>query len=378
MTIAEDMLAVTHAVRDGTGLAGMVTVLRRIIGAPAAFVDLRGSMLASAPSRAPWPLAEVPTWRLGMATLGDPPVTVQPVAMQDDVEALLFVHPGEDQAALCQLAAELAGLELARLQANVAGRRELASQVLEDVFRGGLRGNEARHRLATIGIRIGADQGCAVIVGNCDVPGPRLRMRPWNLHALLANSGDPYVRATIDDQVVLVVPDSNGVRTVATVLLEHLRSFDGNASVGIGPSALDPLSLTISYHQARDAAHGAAVSTARPLNLGYLLLGLSDRLPLHALSAKALDPIVQHDREAGGQLLETLTTYLGCDCSVTDTASRLFIHRNTLRYRLNLVHQLTGWSADTFEGRLHFWIATRNPDLEDLGAGMAPKGDMTK
>jgi sugar diacid utilization regulator len=361
------MLALSRAIHDGDGLAGLVAVLRRVTGGPAAFVDMRGSLLASAPARAQWPLDDVVGWDVGATTLGDPACSVHPIAMAGDVEALLLVHEGEAHGEVCRMAAELAGLDLARLQANVAGRRELASQVLEDVFRGVLRGAEARDRLASVGVGIGADRPYAVIVGRCDQPEARLRMRPWNLHSLLSGSGDPFVRATIDAEVVLVVPDSDGVRSVAAVLLRHLRTLDAQASVGVGPPALDPLSLTISYHQARDAAGGSDVANARPLNLGYLLLGLSDRLPLNALSAKALEPLVCHDREVGSHLVATLVAYLASDCSVTDTAARLFVHRNTLRYRLGIIAQLTGWSADTFEGRLHFWIATRSLGFGDDG-----------
>ncbi|MGW6459377.1 PucR family transcriptional regulator [Streptomyces sp. NPDC055078] len=375
MPKADDMLAMSRALTDGTGLAGLVTVLRRITSSPSAFVDMRGSLLASAPTRAQWPLPELRSWQPGVIRVGTPPRAVVPVSLAGDVVALLVVQPGAGHDTVFEAAAELASLELARLQALLMGRRELAGQVLEDVFGGRTRGREALERLSSIGIGLTPETRHAVIVGQSAVSATKLRARPWNLHSLLAGSGDPYVRATVDDDLVLVVPDSDSVDTVARMLLQHLRGMDPAASVGIGPAVSDPVSLTMSYHQARDAAGRGGLHHARPLNLGYLLLGSADALPMRELGAHALEPLASHDRRTGGALVHSLAVYLECDCSVSRAAARLFVHRNTLRYRLNLITELTGWSPDSFDGRMHFWIATRSANgpagrVEDESEGI--------
>ncbi|MFE4667011.1 PucR family transcriptional regulator [Streptomyces sp. NPDC056716] len=359
MTKDADMLALSRALMDGTGLAGIVTVLRRITHEPAAFIDMRGSLLASSPTRARWPVEELRTWTPDVAEVGDPPKTVLPVPLAEDIVALLVARSGDRDRAAFELATALASLEIARLQALLLGRRELAAQVLEDVIRGYSRGDEARGRLASIGVPLSAALAHAVIVGRCSVPGARLHARPWNLHSLLTGNGDPYVRAVIDGDLVLVVPAVGAVDTVARLLLQHLRAMDPGASVGVGPAVVDPVSLTMSYLQARDAADGDGLNHARPLNLGHLLLGSADALPMGELGERVLAPLLAHDRRTGGELLRSLVVYLDCDCSASRASAELFVHRNTLRYRLNLISELTGWSPDTFDGRMHFWIAVR-------------------
>jgi purine catabolism regulator len=42
---------------------------------------------------------------------------------------------------------------------------------------------------------------------------------------------------------------------------------------------------------------------------------------------------------------------------VARTADRLFIHRNTVRYRLSQIEQLTGRSLDQTNDRVHLWLA---------------------
>lgn len=41
-------------------------------------------------------------------------------------------------------------------------------------------------------------------------------------------------------------------------------------------------------------------------------------------------------------LVLTLNAYLSCNLNTNETAHLLIIHRNTLNYRLNRIHQLTG------------------------------------
>lgn len=370
MDAIEDLLALGRIAGDGSGLEGIVTALRHRTGEPAAFVDLRGSLLASSPQRSNWPTDEVLTWRLSIESLGEPPVRVVPVTLEHDVVALLLSKSSEQFEPLLQLARELASMELAKLQATLAGRRELASQVLEDVFHRASQGAEARERLASIDVNL-AETAYSVVVGRCRASDARLRMRPWNLHSLLNRSGDPYVRATIDGDVVLVVPNAV-VMPIAELLFEHLQSFDRTPSVGVGPSASDPLSLSMSYYQAIDAATRTGVRQARPLNLGYVLLGSTQMAPLRELSETALSSLTEHDRATGSELMRTLEVFLQADCSMNEASKALFVHRNTLRYRLNMIAELTGWSTDSFEGRLHFWIAMR---ALGIGASRSRSGD---
>ncbi len=47
---------------------------------------------------------------------------------------------------------------------------------------------------------------------------------------------------------------------------------------------------------------------------------------------------------AGGGLLETLVTFLDQGLSVEAAARALFVHANTVRYRLRRIHEVTGYS----------------------------------
>lgn len=49
-----------------------------------------------------------------------------------------------------------------------------------------------------------------------------------------------------------------------------------------------------------------------------------------------------HLLEKNEELTRTLQTYLSCNLNANETAAQLMIHRNTLHYRLNKIHSLTG------------------------------------
>jgi GAF domain-containing protein len=56
--------------------------------------------------------------------------------------------------------------------------------------------------------------------------------------------------------------------------------------------------------------------------------------------------LVRYDMRHGTSLTQTLDAYLSNRCSITDTAAALYIHRNTLRQRLDRIDELTGRSTD--------------------------------
>lgn len=65
----------------------------------------------------------------------------------------------------------------------------------------------------------------------------------------------------------------------------------------------------------------------------------------------------------GEELIHTLQTYLDCQGNSAETASKLFIHRNTLRYRLQRIEQLIERKLDSAETRFMLWLALKARDL---------------
>jgi|SRR5215212_5027517 DNA-binding PucR family transcriptional regulator len=54
-----------------------------------------------------------------------------------------------------------------------------------------------------------------------------------------------------------------------------------------------------------------------------------------------VEPLVAYDQERGSDLIRTLKVYLTTGANASEAADRLFLHRNSLLYRLARIGELT-------------------------------------
>jgi hypothetical protein len=94
-----------------------------------------------------------------------------------------------------------------------------------------------------------------------------------------------------------------------------------------------------------------------PCDCGYVAYGETTAELLVDIKAHLRSSHPQEvDVHSDGDLLDltgTLRAYLDCDLSVPKTAERLFVHPNTVRYRLTKLEELTG--LDTASGTSRSW-----------------------
>lgn len=75
-----------------------------------------------------------------------------------------------------------------------------------------------------------------------------------------------------------------------------------------------------------------------------MLMSYENTAPMQRFANEVLNPIIQYEEKAHTQLMETMWAYFECDCNLQRTADKLFSHKNTVKYRLQRVEQLTGKS----------------------------------
>ncbi|MBS4730146.1 PucR family transcriptional regulator [Mycobacterium sp. SM1] len=125
--------------------------------------------------------------------------------------------------------------------------------------------------------------------------------------------------------------------------LGDLLNAFSDGPVVIGPTA--PM-LTAAYHSASEAISGMnAVAgwrgAPRPVLARELLPEralMGDASAIAALQTDVMRPLA----EAGPTLLETLDAYLDCGGAIEACARKLFVHPNTVRYRLKRITDFTG------------------------------------
>ncbi len=140
-------------------------------------------------------------------------------------------------------------------------------------------------------------------------------------------------------------------------------------AIGIGQPVTRLLDARMSYHQAAQAMHlEERLQHHKPqvyANLGVyrLLLPLSETGELRAFAEQVLGKLLRADRQDKGHLLETLRTYFQNRGNVMKTARALYIHRNTLLYRLERIRELGAFDLDDAETRLKLQLALRAHEL---------------
>ena len=126
---------------------------------------------------------------------------------------------------------------------------------------------------------------------------------------------------------------------------ELLGAFS-DGPVVIGPTAP---TLTAAYHSASEAISGMNAVTGWPGAPRPVLA--RELLPERALSGDASAIAALHTdvmrplADAGPALTETLDVYLDCGGAIEACARKLFVHPNTVRYRLKRIADFTGRDA---------------------------------
>jgi DNA-binding PucR family transcriptional regulator len=139
---------------------------------------------------------------------------------------------------------------------------------------------------------------------------------------------------------------------------ERFAGRFGSGPVVVGPAVKDLRSASAS---ARAALAGLRAVSAWPDAPSPV--SADELLPERALdgdadAAIALATEVYEPLLAGGTaLLDTLTTYLEQGSSLEATARMLFVHPNTVRYRLRRVAELTGYTPSIGREGFTLWVA---------------------
>ena len=230
-------------------------------------------------------------------------------------------------------AAEARGLWDARLEALVV-----------DSILSGENTDEIASRVAALGWR--ANGSALVLIGNTDeaLDADNLRRvaRKCDADVLIGEHGDRLI------VVVGKISSSVGTKNASSFeeIVAKLEPFFAAGAIVVGPTVRD---ISAAHNSARAALSGFAV--LRNSKNVKRITHADDVLAERALAGDALakqtlvEKIYKPLSENSVELLETLITYLDCGRSLEATSKQLFVHANTVRYRLKRISEIIGWDA---------------------------------
>ena len=184
---------------------------------------------------------------------------------------------------------------------------------------------------------------------------------------LFPDRQNDFVISVGETDVALIhqMPESTtnkDLEKVATTIEEALRE-DGESRVfvGIGTLALHLRDLAKSYKEAQIAIEvGKVFDTERyvinyeNLGIGRLIYQLPTTLcEMFLQEVFKKNPIDALDQET----LFTINKFFENNLNVSETSRKLFVHRNTLVYRIEKIQKSTGLDLRVFEDAITFKIA---------------------
>jgi DNA-binding PucR family transcriptional regulator len=139
----------------------------------------------------------------------------------------------------------------------------------------------------------------------------------------------------------------------------------GRCRLGVGGSCSRPADFARSHREAQlalriESASGTdRVATFDDLGVYRLLSGIQDPGDVERFVGERLGKLLDHDARRKSDLVRTLASYLECGGSYERTSAALFVHRSTLKYRLQQIRDITGYDLNDPDTRFSLELSTR-------------------
>ena len=134
--------------------------------------------------------------------------------------------------------------------------------------------------------------------------------------------------------------------------------------MGIGKAYTEIRDFYKSYEEASKCIRviektggGQGIYQFEEIGLYNLIMELGNRQIVDEFIENTLGAVLKYDRENNTDFLKTLTGYLWNNNSLLYASRELHMHRNTVKYRIGRIEELTGRSLEDAGTRLEFMNA---------------------
>lgn len=321
-----------------------------------------------------------------------PAMVVGPIVVASEIVAYVVTVQSSKSAPTADfdlLVTEHAATVFAVVMSHERALADVAGQVREDMIDallfGRIRTLEDRQRWARlIGYCLVCPYRCLVIALDglelaADEPGGagqasstlRRSIHQATMRIVSARAPLAIVAARRQEIVVLAerdpqLPSAVGARKLAELLAHHFSGrYPGlSITVGVGGSCAGVDDVSESYAQAWRAIHaakslgliGRAVAF-EDLGLFRILLQVPQLNELRAFAREVFGDLVDYEEERHIGLLKTLSSYLRHNGSCQLAGEELHMHRNTVRYRLSRIEDISGLKLDQYRDRVMAEVA---------------------
>jgi purine catabolism regulator len=266
--------------------------------------------------------------------------------------------------------AQVCAVEMARKKAVREAEKRLKGDLLTALLQDDLSSGDAHLWVQTMGMDL--NQAHAALRFAWDTASPPSRRRLETLvNGEIAHQDLKVIVSPMSVEVACfcqVSPDASrpeaALSLARAVLDQAAQEFpDAPARCGVGSPASELSDWRISFRQAGQALEMARrLGNPTPLyfpdlSVYRLLLQIEHNPELMAFQEAILGPLLAY--EGGEEFIRTLEAFFNNNGNLSQTAESLFIHRNTLLYRMERIAEISGLDLDNPETRLAVQLALR-------------------
>ena len=179
------------------------------------------------------------------------------------------------------------------------------------------------------------------------------------LKGLFGKKEYPAIISCYGDRMIGFIRDCSGQRELITEIFDEFTSFLQSEHEGIcytlniGERCSSLSKLQKSFQETSKT--NSILEHIRRVNevvfydqMGFyrLLISYENTEPMKRYVDEVLGEILAYDQKNHTQLVETMWAYFGSYCNLQRAADRLFSHKNTVKYRLSRIEQITGRDFD--------------------------------
>lgn len=263
-------------------------------------------------------------------------------------------------------------LEMAKAKAVSEAKKELRGDFLEGLLAGTLPDREIGRLAGRLDHDTSLPHAILVLDWNT-AERPSLRRLETAVNWLLSSHPRPALVHIYGDQHICIFQslkdetDMESVHELSRRLLEQIGAEFPNVPLigGVSGPAMSLADWPAFYQQALQAMElGQRLKINQVVDfdsLGiYRLLGRLENIPaVVEFTKQVIGPLAQYDEQHRSALVQTIDAYFNHHGNISQTAESLFIHRNTLLYRLDRIQELTGHKLDQANMRLALQLALK-------------------
>ena len=174
------------------------------------------------------------------------------------------------------------------------------------------------------------------------------------VYEAFCRNGKKALTLSRSDSVIFLVQsreeDNEDIKRIIDEIRKEVsaRLYGLSLKAGVGKRYIELNDFRRSFKEADQAmriarSEGGADTTVFYENMGIytLLVGIKERSILEGYYLEIMRPLLEYDKINNADLLRTLEVYLDENCNITTASERLFIHRNTMKYRIKKIEELT-------------------------------------